>query len=318
MMYSRNDKQFARPKSVRVFRAARSRKPSAFGVSGMFWHSITAGIMPLIGMGDTPPTFSANIAGNENERARAVPLLSSVSEFSEHDDDELICGAITGIAKSLAAQGRIAYEILPEVGGNSCRLCPFTRQRLFRIPGWYVQWVPREDRHRGNKSAFVFLRSRDVWEISIPPELGGARGHARLLRQLSRRELAGPKFFLRGLEKQQQPGFFDFKEYTRAEQARTWRVTNKWGWTRMDASDHTEFYYLHRSIRREWALAVLRQHIIRELNALLARLGIHAKIVVEGLSSPEEILAISEKMDKGEMGFSEALEAATKRKLPPI
>ena len=318
MMYSREDKQFAPRKSVRVFSAALSWKPSAFGVSGVFWEHITAGIMPFIGMRDTPPTFSAKIAGNENERARATLLLSSVSEWSAHSNDELICGAVTGIAQSLAAQGRIAHEILPEVGGNSCCLCPFTRRRLFRIPGWYVQCVPREDRHRGNKSAFIFLRSRDVWEISIPPELGGTRGHARLLRQLSRRELAGPKFFLRGLGKQQQPGFFDFKEYTRAELARTWRIANKWGWTHMGSSGSTEFYYLHRSIRREWALAVLRQHIIRELNALLARLGIHAKIVVDGLSSPGEVLAISEKMARGEMGFAEALESATKRKLPPI
>ena len=317
MMYSRNDKQFARPKSVRFFHA-HSRKQGAFGISGMFWQHITAGIMPFIGMRDTPPTFSAKIAGNENERSRATLLLSSVSEWSAHSNDELICEAVTGIAQSLAAQGRIAHEILPEVGGNSCCLSPFTRQRLFRIPGWYVQWVPRKDRRWENTPAFVFLRSRDVWEISIPPELGGARGHARLLRQLSRRELAGPKFFQQGLEKQKPPQFFDFKEYTRAEQARTWRVTNKWGWTRMDASDHTEFYYMHRSIRREWALAVLRQHIIRELNALLERLGIRAKIVVEGLSSPGEVLAISEKMDKGEMGFTEALESATKRKLPTI
>ena len=316
MMWRHREKQFARPRSVRAF-PMHSRGEREIMASAMaFRHHITTGIMPSVGMGDVPSGFSAKIAGDEG--ARAVPLVSSVSEWSRYDDSESICGAVTGIAQSLAAQGRIVHEILPEMGGDSYCLRRFTTQRLVRVPGRYVQFVPREDRRWENSPAVVFLRSRDVWEISMPPELGGARGHARLLRQLGRREPAGPKFFMRGLEKQKPPKHFDHGEYMRAEAARICRVANKWGWARGDTSRHTEFYSIHRSIRREWALAVLREHIIRELNALLTRLGIRAKIVVEGLSSPEEILAISDKMTRGEMSFAQALEAATKRKLPPI
>ena len=318
-MIEHRDKQFARPRSIRAF-LAHSRGKDDLGIKPIvmgFWQYAPVGIMPF-GMGDNPPGFSAKIAGDQGECARAKLLVSSVSRSSGYDDNDVICRAVRKIAESLTAQGGLAYEILPEMGGNLYRLSYFTTQRLIRVPGWYIQLVPHKDRSRNGSSAFVFLRSRNVWEISMPPALGGVHGHARLLRRLGWHEFAGPKFFHQGMEKQKPPEYFDFGEYIRAESVRVWSVTNKWGWMRGDTSRCTAFYSIHRSIRHEWALAVLREHIIRELNALLMRLGIHAKIAVEGLSSPEEILAISEKMIKGEMTFIQALESAKKQKPLPI
>ena len=318
MMWMHDEKQFSRPRAVRAFLTSSRGKGDMESLNIMvFCQQAVTGIVP-IGMERVSPDFSAKIVGSGNERARVISIMSSVSQWSRGDDSEVICGAVTQIAEFLAAEGRLLHEIQLEIGGDWHRLCGFTSQRLFRVPGWYIQLVPREDRHCEDSPPVVFLRSHDVWEISMPPELGGALGHAYFLRQLGRHEPTGPKFFQRGLEKQNLPKYFNLSEYTRAEQVRIWRAANKWGWVYGDASHYTEFYYMHRSIRREWALAVLRDHIIRELNTLLTRLEIRAKIVVEGLSSPEEILAINAKMEKGEMTFAQALEAARKRKLPSI
>ena len=315
MMSMDREKQFSRPRSARAFPAySRDAMPIEMAYIMGFCHQ-TVSIMPI----SRSPDFSAKIVGNDSERACAMLIDSSFSQqWSHGSDDDVIRDTVTRIAEFLAVEGRLVYEILSEVGGDSYCLRGFTSKRLFRVPGWYIQLVPREDRHWENSPPVVFLRSRNVWEISMPPELGGARGHAYFLRQLGRRQIAGPKFFQQGLEKRNPPKYFDFSEYAYAEQVRIWRAANKWGWTNMDFSRCTEFYSMHRNIRYEWALAVLRGHIIRELNTLLARLGIRAKIVVEGLSSPEEILAISEKMTRGEMTFIQAMDAATKSKFPPI
>ena len=319
MTWMHEEKQFSRPRAVRAFFASSRGKGGMENPNIMvFCQQAVVGIVPIIGMERVSPDFSAKIVGNGNEHARAMSIVSSVSQCSRGDDSEVICGAVTQIAQFLASEGRLVHEIQLEMGGDSHRLHGFTSQRLLRVPGWYIQLVFREDRRWEDMPPVVFLRSRDVWEISMPSELGGALGHAYFLRQLGRHEPTGPKFFQQGLEKQNMPKHFNLREYLRAEQVRIWRVANKWGGVYGDSSRYTEFYYMHRSIRREWALAVLRDHIIRELNALLTRLGIRAKIVVEGLSSPKEILAINEKMERGEMTFVQALEAARKRKLPPI
>ena len=320
MMWMHKGKQFSQLKSVCVFPAySRGKEPMEMKANiMMFCRQAMVGIMPITGIQSVPLGFSAKIVGNGGEQARATLIVSSVSRSSHGNNSDMICSAVNQIAQFLAARGRLVHEILPEVGGDSYCLCSFTSQRLFRVPGWYIQLVPREDRHWEGRPPVVFLHSRDVWEISMPPELGGARGHAYFLRQLGRRQPTGPKFFQQGLEKQNLPKHLNLSEYRRAEQVRIWRVANKWGWVYGGTSRCTEFFHMHRIIRHEWALAVLRDHIIHELNALLTRLGIRAKIVVEGLSSPKEILAISEKMGKCEMTFAQAWEAAKKRKLPPI
>ena len=80
----------------------------------MFSQQAVTGIVPVIGMERAPPDFFAKIVGSGNEHARAMSIVSSVSQWSRGDDSEVICGAVMQIAEFLAAEGRLLHEILAQ------------------------------------------------------------------------------------------------------------------------------------------------------------------------------------------------------------
>jgi hypothetical protein len=101
---------------------------------------------------------------------------------------------------------------------------------------------------------------------------------------------------------------FKLSDYIRYKETQEARLTASWGWNRRDSllDYETEFFYYYRTITFHWAQAVLRNHIINELNLLLNRLQLKSQIVLQGLSTPDTILEIRGKMDEGEINFAEA------------
>lgn len=89
------------------------------------------------------------------------------------------------------------------------------------------------------------------------------------------------------------------------------RVTAKWGWDRRDHSDRntTEFYRFYRMLKFKWAQAVLREHILAELNELFSRLNMEVTLAIRGLISSQEIEAIRSRMLNGDVSFAEAYDA---------
>ena len=61
----------------------------------------------------------------------------------------------------------------------------------------------------------------------------------------------------------------------------------------------------------KWAQAVLREHIVAELNGLLRELGLQAELVVQGLPTAVSVLSVRERMVRGEISFLEANEACS-------
>ena len=92
------------------------------------------------------------------------------------------------------------------------------------------------------------------------------------------------------------------------KEAQEARLTDSWGWNRRDPSlDHeTEFFSFYRTITFHWAQAVLRNHIVDELNLFLKRLQLDSMITIQGLPTPDIILEVRGKMADGEISFTEA------------
>ena len=130
----------------------------------------------------------------------------------------------------------------------------------------------------------------------------------RTLKMLKDFPSFGPKWFHKILEKRSPIPGFDFQEYVREVELRHYIATKMWGWNHRDYSDKnlTEFARIYRKLNFMWAQAVLRNHIINELNALVKRLGIEAVISVVGLRQPDEILKIREAVTDSTMSFEEA------------
>jgi hypothetical protein len=143
----------------------------------------------------------------------------------------------------------------------------------------------------------------------MPLILGGKQGYRNILLNLKKYDSLGPKFYMNNLEKEALSNSFNFQEYRNVCNIYTTQNTLNWKWDQrdMDKDDKTEFYMFYQDISFMWAQAILRDHIIKELNILLTRLDIKSKVVVTGIPTPKEILLFREAFVKGEKNFEDVL-----------
>jgi hypothetical protein len=271
----------------------------------MFIQDVSAGLMPY--RSSENDKYDAKISGPPQAVEQALIILASLERYDRRDEKEVVADAVREIALSLSWYGLAPYEIAQNEDG-AFQLSGFTAKRLFRLPFFILQWVPKADRNIWPRR-FVVLPRRIVWLIEMPKELGGYRGYKRILKRLSRFRWTAPAFWSEDLQRGQiRERSFDFSEYRRALDIYHTRATRVWGWNGRDTSsrNRNEFGLFYRIITFQWAHAVLREHIVRELNSLFVRLGIEAEIQMSGLKTPEEILKIRDAMVAGSISYSKA------------
>jgi hypothetical protein len=216
-------------------------------------------------------------------------------------------GAAEEILLNLTHYGQALFELLRDSEGSVVGLQSFSPHGVFRLVGLYVQVVPRRNWREAGKK-YVMLNSSDVWRVEMPSELGGTQGYTDMLKNLSAWPSLGPDFYKEDLELRKLPKEFNFADYRQAFEAHRYEATRTWGWNGRDWSLQyiTEYYQFYRLLTFRWAQAVLRSHIIHELNRLLERIGISALIVLEGVPSAKDILKARDRMALGEIDFAEA------------
>ena len=282
----------------------------------MFVEDVHLTVMPIGGKSRLTPNFSVDIQAIPDHQTRAITILESLTDrarYIRHNLEKLLSTLVQDIARELARNGRSVHEIVQdEENDGEYRLYSFTSQRLFRVFGRYIQIIPKADRSLWKK-AYVIIPERYIWDIAMPKELGGCRGYRALLRKLARFEHPSPKFWIDDLSKLDWSGSFDSQRYLRETEISCATIMERWGWNQRDYSQRncTEFYLVHRTLQFKWALAVIREHIMHELNRLFQRLNIEAKIVMKGLPTASEILAIRQQMSEGDISFMEALDACS-------
>ena len=252
------------------------------------------------------------LEGTEEECAKASSLCIAIAHDDHYRPAENISDAVGSVLQELAFYGRSMFEITEDQGDLEHSFQSLSPNYVWGLFSYYLQIAPRGAWPYLDRK-YALLKKASIWQVDMPRELGGVRGFRRVLRKLSAWSSLGPGFVQEDLMKQQMPNEFIFGEYRRAHQVSLYRATKTWGWSCRDWSrDYiTEFYQFHRHFTFKWAQAVLRDHIIRELNSLFSRLGIKAQIVVEGLSSPEDILKVREQMQAGLLDFAGATKAVS-------
>lgn len=274
----------------------------------MFTQDVHLAVMPIGGKTEKHPEFAIRFDGNDKDCERASELCSSLAQYDRLDVIEVVCDAVEQVALHLAWYGYAVHEIIRDDEDNSkYHLYSFTSKNLYRLPGYFIQWVPKKD-YEHFKKHYVIIPSKDIWAISMPSVLGGASGYKRMLSGLKRFEHIGPKFWRKDLENQIQTRDFNFQEYVRNTEIYYTKITKRWGWNRRDYSQRncTEFFTIYKGITFRWAQAVLREHIIGEINKLLSRLQINAKIIVSGIPSADDILRIRQELLGGKINFDKA------------
>jgi hypothetical protein len=106
------------------------------------------------------------------------------------------------------------------------------------------------------------------------------------------------------------PGY-DFSAYDRAVDAEVEHLTRGWGGIpRLHVvKGATEYYFFERHVQWSWAQALVREHVIDELNALLHRLGTASRLVVHGLPTARDLVELRAKLRRGEVDFADVREA---------
>jgi len=269
----------------------------------MFREDIYSSIMPISGESNNFPEFNVKLIGEESENKKASLILEELAEYSNYyyNDTKLISDIVRNIARYLSFNGWMTYEILYDNEKNKIRFIGFGTKRLYKIYKWYVQ-VPPSD--IGYKKKFNVLQEDNIWAIEIPSKLGGKKNFQQIINKLDKFDSLMPEFFEEDMSQQ-----YNHKEYRELNFIFNTKTTLKWGWSLrdLDTESKTEFYLLYQKLQFRWALAILREHIVQELNKLLKRLDIDSKIIIFGIPTPNEILEFREEFVKGERTFDELL-----------
>jgi hypothetical protein len=275
----------------------------------MFAEDLGNGIAPLGGSSITGKELRADIRGLQPDVSAAYEVLRSVAGLDYGRDATLITDAVVWVGRQLAHAGRACFEIWRDRG--QARLSSFPPERLVRMAGFVVQFIPHQDRELFGRRISV-LRVGDTWIVEMPREFGGAHHYRRALMRLAELPLGARQGMIERMEQgdPELPG--EILAYAARAEILAARATRQWGWDGRALNDDrfTEFLVFHRATRFHLAQALVREHIVGELNRLLPRLGIEAEIVIDGLPSSVDIRRILEEVSAGRMGLGEAWKAS--------
>lgn len=305
----RRPRAFPRPRFVNIYRADAEQYESKFYLH-MFQQDAAIGVMPFRSELQNYSDLTINITAPDSLKSGALDLLGSIGREEWYDEAEVVNAAIGRIAQLLVWEGRVHFEIIS--GDKDCgpTLHNFSERGLVRVPWGFVQLVPRSQQPF-LEQRWAWLSHAAVWTVSLPEALGGWKQHRRMMRTLGALRETGPLFLRRDLEQRKWPAEYDAKKYHRAVKIAVFWATRKWGWIARDWQDDetTEYYKFDRTITQHWAKATLRNHIVSEINILLARILPGSSIAVSGLPSPDLITKIQQKLRRGELDFKAAMDA---------
>ncbi|MFZ2207117.1 MAG: hypothetical protein WAV22_00450 [Porticoccaceae bacterium] len=272
----------------------------------MFTEDVQLAVMPIGGRTEKHKEFTLALDGSQDEREKVERLMGEIGGYDRHDLAGMVCDAVEEIARHLAWEGCAVYELIRDTAGLQ-HIRGFTSRGLWRLPGYFVQIIPRGDWDLWKKK-FIAIPAGRIWYLEMPPALGGRRGYKNVLRQLRKFEHVGPEFWRKDLERGVQSKDFDLQHYARNSEIYYGQVTRTWGWNRRDWSQErcTEFFTFYKLLRFSWAQAILREHIVGELNGLFARLGIKCELKITGLPTPADILQTNCELSEGRISFGAA------------
>jgi hypothetical protein len=273
----------------------------------MFIEDIHSGIlMRNLGIeGEKPKKIE--IVGEDDAIKVAIGLCASIARGSGYSAESIARSAIESIALHLAWYGEVLFEVV-EIEHRKWALEMVPNRHLYRTPFGFLQVLPEAAREQASGQLLVILPRSHAWLVRMPSVLGGPRRHRRLLTRLEALSPTAPEFWSQDLQEGQWNTEVSLEEYKVWQHLAVAKLTHRWGWDgRGIARDsETEFFHFYRSLRFRQAQAILRQHIMNEINQMLGRLSIRAAISLEGYSTPHDIEQLIALTTSGEISYTEA------------
>lgn len=288
----------------------RSEKEPVF-YAYMFIRDVHTGIMPYRTGGKYP--FNVSLSRKNQSLEKRLIAFLDLGQYRGWSLEESVWEAVETLSHYLSSFGEVYMEIVheddkPRKDVTDKKLAILPRGKIIKILGYYIQCVPVSNWERGEKKFYVIPSSR-IWHIKLPRKLGSSRKHKKMLKMLNSLSELMPEFVLVD-GKMGSSVNYDFSVHRFNKEVAVENATANWGSIRSLSriKGTTEYYYILNRLKSTRSQATLREHILAELNKLLKRMVVNNQIKIEGLVKPEEITDAIQKLDRGEVGFSEALE----------
>lgn len=282
--------------------------------SAIFIRDMSTEVMPFRDGATYPFTVSLSSKDKSLEKDLIAFLQSICMYGSAQFLDDVFHDAVEGIAQCLISDGEVYLEITSvdnksQKGIQHKQLMFLPWDTIIHISRRYLQIVPIKGWEHGKKKYRVIPSDR-IWHIKLPDILGTPREHRNTLKRLKSIPASIPNFVLdsgdfgRSVQ-------YDSQVYRHDQIVAVEQITQKWGSILNHdlAEDATEYHDIVENLRAYYSKAVLREHIIAEMQILLIRMGIENHIRVDDLKSSADIAIAIRRLENGEIGFKEALEA---------
>lgn len=286
--------------------------PELLHYAFMFVRDIHTGIMPYRVGGKYP--YTASLSRNNQTLSRELAKFLSIGHHDGILLDETLREAIETLSRYIVTFGEVYLEIVYEdvknkTGIKNKKLEFLPWGKVIRVFGRYIQIVPLRNWKRGEK-IFYTIPSDRIWHIKLPRKLGTPHEHRKMLKKLNALSEPMPKFTHKDGDLGQSARY-DFMVHNHAKEIAVEQTTSRWGSIRSlsQIKGTTEYYYIVNRLQATYSQALLREHIINEINDLLRKLGVKNNIKLEGLKLATDIKDTIKKLEKGEMGFDEAVSA---------
>ena len=285
----------------------------------MFLDDIRLHLVPLSGYSLNDRRFEVHpadgrimktIASLFSETSRNV---SRVRQLTQGELSDVLAVFIEAVGRELALRGVSYWEIGRVLDGEAE---PITCYKLLRVAG-EVSELRNQLRQRcvlkgeGKSSqSEILVPSSRVQVFRLPSALGSEREQRRKIGILREASVVLPPFVEDGLTRLERVPNFQQSIYSEAQFRAIARAMKKWGWMGRFWQDKytTEYYWYWCKIRFLLALALLRESILGEIDALLKRLEIDCVIRSNGLKTADEINEVLEHLKSGSISFGDALE----------
>lgn len=176
------------------------------------------------------------------------------------------------------------------------------------MPFVSVQVIKGTKQNGEPNSRIIWLSNSEIWRFEFPSALGRRNAYRKVLRQLESCSEIGPKFFLESMNAGRTAALFDHRIYHRMQNIGRGIASREWGWPQRNSNLEgiTEYYYIERSLRFAKSMALVREHLVKQLNKLFSHLNILVSIELQGIASSEKIEDSIQRMSNGTLDFTAA------------
>ncbi len=274
----------------------------------MFMEDIANKIIP-ISLRRNEDKFKVIIDCEEDNLDLVKNILNSFTRTrkEQYNIRRLVKNIIEEIARNIVWYGESIYEIC-KVSDTDIKMVGLIPRNFIDFKFFYIQLPPKNSE---KKLYPKIVSNKLLWKIEIPKVLQKNYSFKTILSRIDQFDSFMPKSMKNDFYQGYNLSTYNQQKYEEKCFLFVNDLTSDWGWDQRQWTSNsktTEFCNIYKRLKFQYSIAIFREHIISELNNLLTRLEIDAKIKLEGLISSDEYKDCVEKYINAQITYKEVFE----------